>query len=235
MLAVAMPAGATVYTNHSGSPANDVITITLNIGCYTNVYWNNTDDENIVFNDDTGSTGDWYNTTLAGAYGTATKASQDPYATDYYESRDAAFFWLQSNCDVTMTVTPSGDLTHTDMVSTLPTWYTVAMTNDTNCTPGTDCGFINGGLRVSDGNIPTDGQGTYAADTDNDDTWEFGGTPFYPNQHTFPMVDNPQTVDFTAFTEGTILFHARVLRSGISDKAGVYTATIGMTFAEGMP
>jgi hypothetical protein len=235
MLAVAMPAGATVYTNHSGSPGNDVITVTLVIGCYTNVYWNDVADENIVFNNATGSGGDWYNTTLTGAYGTNTKASQDAYATDYYESYDAAFFWLQSNCDVTMTVTPNGDLTHTDMTSTLDTWYTVAFTNNTNCTPGTDCGFINGGVRVSDGNIPTDGQGFYANDSDNNDVWELGGSGFYPNQHCFPMVDNPQTASFTAFTEGTILFHARVLRNGISDKAGTYTTTIGMTFAEATP
>jgi hypothetical protein len=234
MMAIAVPAGAAITTNSTNTPQN-VINVTLDIGCYTNIYWNNNAEENIVFSDlvqDGANAGDWWSSVLTGAYGNADpgdpKASQDAYATGYFESYDAALFWLQSNCDVTMTVTPSGDLTSGS--NTIPTWYTAALTNGTNCTWNVDCGFINGGVRAPDGIIPLDGQGSYA-DDDMAGGWMLSGGAFYPNQHSFPMTAGAFTADFTAFAEGTILFHARALRSGISDNAGTYTATIGLAFS----
>jgi len=231
VFSMAASAGAVVYSNGTNPQP---VTITLVIPCFTNIYWNNEDDKAIVFNDivQNGSNGgDWYSSVLTGAYGAATKASQDAYAEGYYESYDAALFWLQSNCAATMTLTSGGDLTNGS--ATLPTWFTTAFTNNTNCTYNVDCGFINGGARMSDGTIPGDGMGTYGDDANTDFVMEPFGGAFYPNQYSFPMVSGGNTVhtaNFAAFAEGTILFHARALRSGISDNAGTYTTTLGVGF-----
>jgi hypothetical protein len=234
LLLMAVPAGATVYPSGGTNPQD--ITITLEIPCYTNVYWNNTDDQNIVFSsgvcDGTQGSGDFWRSTLTGAYGAATKSSRDAYAEGYFESDDAALFWLQSNCDATMTLTSNGNLANGS--AELDTWYTVALTNNTNCTYNVDCGFINGGVRQSDGQIPFDGMGCYADDSDANNVMELFGGAFYPNQYSFPMEsggsNTTYTGGFTAFAEGTILFHARVLRNGISDVAGTYTTTLSVGF-----
>jgi len=233
MLVMAAPAGATVYVTNGSNPQD--ITVTLVIDCYTNIYWNNTDDQNIVFNDDVqdgSNSGDWWSSVLIGAYGTATKSSQDPWAEGYYESYDTALFWLDTNCDATMTLTCSGNLDN-GAGAELPTWFTTALTNNTDCTCNVDCGFINGGVRQSKGQIPMDCEGYYADDTNSDNVMEHMGT-HYPNQYAFPMevAGTPQvyTMPFTAHAQGTILFHARVLRSGMADNAGTYTATINVGF-----
>jgi len=237
-MVIAVPASATVTEQN---PADPDVSITLTIGCYTNVYWNNTDEDHTInFNDivqNGSNTGDWFRATgdgLTGAYLDATKASQDPYAEGYYESYDDAHFWLQANCDVTMTVTSGGNLANNG--SEMDTWFTMALTNNMNCTYNVDCGFIDGGTRYSDGIIPLDGMGTYADDSNTDNVMELFGGAFYPVQYSFPMevsdVAQSYTADFTAFTEGTILFHARVLRSGISDPAGTYTTSLDFTFVE---
>ena len=179
------------------------------------------------------NTGDWFSTVLTGAYGAATKSSQDPYAVGYYESYDQAFFWLQANCDVDMTITTGGNLANGG--SEMDTWFTMSLTNNT----GTADGFIDGGTRHSDGSIPLDGLGTFADDANTDNVMELFGGAFYPNQYSFPMevsnVAQVYTANFTAFTEGTILFHARVLRSGISDPAGTYTTSLDFGFVENTP
>jgi hypothetical protein len=232
MLVMAVPAGAAV--NATSTTSHD-ITITLTIGCYTNVWWTDQDDT-IDFNgtvQNGSNDGDWYRATadgLTGAYGAATKSSQDAYAEGYYESYDAAYFWFESNCDATMTLSSGGNLSNNG--DELPTWYTVALTNNTDCTYNVDCGFINGGVREENGTIPADGQGCYAGD-DGDYAMELFTSPHYPNQYSFPMDDGSPTVytgDFDAFAQGTILFHARVLRSGLSDPAGTYTTTLTVGF-----
>jgi hypothetical protein len=243
VLLLAAPVGATVYETNGTDPD---ITITLTIGCYTNVYWNNTDaDHNIYFNDTVqngSNTGDWFRDRsggVRGAYGAATKSSQDAWADGYYESYDAAFFWLQSNCHVDWTVTPSGDLTSS--TDALPTWFTIAFTNNT----GGGGGFINNDTRQTCGTIPLDGAGTYAQDSNSDGvmtlfscTDDGGGNAFYPDQWPFPMTGGPYTTtahSFSPFCEGTILFHARAERSALQDDAGTYTATINMAFSETSP
>ncbi|MCK4546167.1 MAG: hypothetical protein KAW17_01885 [Candidatus Eisenbacteria sp.] len=248
VLLMAAPAGATVYETNGTTP--DDITITLTIGCYTNVYWNNTDaDHNIVFNDivqDMSNTGDWYSSILRAGYGSATKSSQDPYATGYYESYDGAFFWLESNCDVQWDVTPDGNLTsNTDQ---LPTWYTIAFTNnkDTGLDGNIGGGFIDGDARWSCGTIPLDGGGTYAQDANSDGSmtlfqcYDDFGTPgdqsaFYPNQWPFPMTEGMKRGNYHASCQGTVEFKARVERSGLADDSGVYTAHINMVFTESTP
>jgi len=210
----------------------------LSIPCYTQVYWNEDADQHIYFNDtvQNGSWngGDWYRATadgLTGAYGAATQASQDAWASGYYESDDKAFFWLDTNCDVTMQLTSGGNLS-TAGGDELPTWYTVALTNNLGCTCLTDCGFINNGTRQSVAAIPGDCEGYYGDDANADYAMEHMGT-HYPNQYSFPMEDgggNPTTyaMGFDAYAQGTILFHARVLRSGLADAGGDYTTTLNV-------
>jgi hypothetical protein len=237
-MVIAVPAAATV---NETNPATPDVYVELNIGCFTNVYWNNADvDHQIFFNDivqNGSNTGDWYSAVLTGAYLAATKASQDAWATGYYESYDDANFWFQANCDVQMTITTGGDLKNSSAPDTLDTWFTVALSNNTGCTYNVDCGFIDGGARQSDGIIPLDGMGTYADDANTDTVMELFGGAFYPVQYSFPMgsVGTTYTANFDAFAEGTILFHARVLRNGISDAAGEYTTSLDMTFAETLP
>lgn len=238
MVALAVPASAIVYPSGGTNPQN--ITISLTIGEYTNVWWapsgaGNSDDLNdqtIVFNNivqDGSNFGDWYSPVLTGAYGNATKASTDPFAVDYYESHDAALFWLESNVNCQMQLTSSGDLTNGS--ATLPTWYTVALTNNVDLT---NPGFIDGGGHCFDGPIPLDGQGSYADDNPVDGTMELCGGAFYPFQYSFPMAltstYNPYIANFTAFAQGTILFHARVLRAGLSDPSGTYATTLSVMF-----
>ena len=245
VLALAAPAGATVHVTHGTNP--QAISITLNIPCFTNIYWNDPgssddgDDQAITFNDlvqDGTNNGDWYRATsdgLTGAYGNATKSSQDAFAEGYYESHDAALFWLDTNCDATMTATSGGNLSNGS--ATLPTWYTAAFTNNTGCTWNVDCGFIDAGSRDPCGTIPMDGQGCYG-DDDTSPTYamEFtatDGAAFYPSQYSFPMDDGSPTVytaGFSAHAPGTILFPARALRSGMSDPSGNYTTSLTIGF-----
>ena len=237
-IVIAVPASATVNVTNDTTPD---VTINLTIGCFTNIYWNNTeDDHQIYFNDiiQNGSNiGDWFRATgdgLTGAYLSATMSSQDAFAEGYYESYDHAFFWIEANCDVTMTIITGGNLSNNG--DELDTWFTMALTNNWQCTPP-DCGFINNGQRVNTGNIvPLDGEGSYADGSAGDPMNLFTGA-FYPVQWSFPMGPGAKTytASFDAYTEGTILFHARVLRSGISDPAGTYTSQLDFTFSEATP
>jgi len=235
LMAIAIPAGADINVTNGTNPQD--ITISLDIPEVTKIWWNSPgysqdgDDQAILFNDivQNGSNdGDWYRTDLTGAYLAAPVASTDPWATGFYESYDFANFWLESNCNTTMRLLSAGDLSNGS--ATLPTWYTVALTNNT----GSADGFIDGGTRHSDGPIPLDGLGCYAADANTDYTMELFGGAFYPNQYSFPMFDGGGNTTywgyFTPYAEGTILFHARVQRSGTGDPAGYYTTTLQVRF-----
>jgi hypothetical protein len=237
VLLLAAPAAATItYTNDT----NPDISIYLTIDCFTNIYWNNGDvDHTIYFNSlvqDGTNTGDWWSVgPVRSAYGNATKASQDAFATGFFESYDTAYFWLQSNCNVDMTVTDAGDLSNGS--STLPTWYTIALTNNNYAIP---TGFLDNGVGQSCGSIPLGGgPGTYAQDSFGDNsmtlfacTDDHGASAFYPNQWPFPMGAGlaPKGL-FTGFAEGTVLFHARVERNGLADAAGTYTSSLNLAFS----
>jgi hypothetical protein len=236
VLLLAAPAAATItYIN----PTTPDININLVIDCYTKVEWNNGDvDHTIDFSSlvqNGSNAGDWWTAgPVRSGYGNATKSSQDAFATGFFESYDTAFFWLQSNCNVDMTVTDTGDLSNGS--STLPTWYTIALTNNT----GGGGGFIDNGTRYTCGAIPGDGQGTYAQDSNGDNTMTLfacvddGGfvSAFYPTQWPFPMGAGlaPKGL-FTGFAEGTVLFHARVERNGLADAAGTYTSSLNLAFS----
>jgi hypothetical protein len=237
ILMLAAPATAAVHNN---GPSQ--IDIQLQIPCYTNVYWNSPgsshdgDDTLILFNNGVrpgDSYGDFWNSTLMGAYGdpVSGKSSQDAFATDYYESYDQALFWLESNCCVTMVMTPGGDLACGP--NTLPSWFTVSLTNNT----GTADGFIDGGARQSCGAVPLDGPGVYLFDAGSgvagmDDRDDPTCSHHWPNQHPFPMTGGPWTTTFNQYCQGTVLFLCRVFRSGLQDAGGVYTGSIGLTFTD---
>jgi len=237
LVALAVPASAAVNVSNGANP--QAVTINLTIPGYTNVWWNppgsanspDGNDQTITFNDivQNGSNGgDWWSNVLTGAYGAATAASTDPFAEDYFESYDHANFWLESNVDCQMQLTSSGDLTNGP--ATMPTWYTVALTNIVD---QVNPGFIDGGVPKFDGIIPlSGGPGSYADDNPADGVMELFGGAFYPGQYSFPMAGTYATYtgNFTAFAQGTILFHARVLRAGISDPNGTYTATLTVMF-----
>ena len=184
LVAIALPASADIIPGNGTNPQN--VTISLNIPEITKIWWNSPgyscdgDDQAITFNDtvQNGSNhGDWWRVDLTGAYLAATKASTDPWATGFYESFDFANFWLESNCNTRMRLMSFGDLSNG--TATLPTWYTVALTNNT----GTADGFIDGGTRHADGTIPLDGPGCYADDVNADYTMELFGGAFYPIQY----------------------------------------------------
>ncbi|MBM3318496.1 MAG: hypothetical protein FJY75_11655 [Candidatus Eisenbacteria bacterium] len=223
LLLAAGPASGTVYVTNGSNPQN--VQINLTIGCYTQVYWNSAADQVINFG---GS--DWGSPTLLGAY-TGSHNTQDAWATGYFESVDTAYFWLDSNCNTTMTLSSSGDLKGTGTGHMLPTWFTMCLTNNT----GGGGGFIDGGVRQACETIPFDGVGCYAADDNGDFTIELfpnvGGPARFPNQYPFPMAGVPVwTAGFLGHAQGTILFHARVLRSGMADPADTYQTSLAVNF-----
>lgn len=225
------------------------IEISLTIPGYTSVTWPAPGDptpdpsqpvdgshETITFNDtvqDGTNHGDWYNDELEGQYGSAPAASTDPGAEGYYESYDQAEFWLESNVNSTMTLTSGGNLTNGS--AELPTWYTVAFQNQAHYP--SDSGFIDGGIHHFDGQIPGYPAAAYGADDDGDHVIEKFPGPgrFWPDQYAFPMVEGGSptvyTANFTAYTEGRIIFHARTLRSAESDPAGAYTTDLTVEIA----
>ena len=126
----------------------------------------------------------------------------------YFESKDGGFFYLDSNSPVTMTVVSTGYLTGVNTSAEIPTWYTLAASGP----------FSIGGNQLNDGNIPGDGIGSYAADTDTNGTMELGSTPFHPNQWPFDMKTlTNETITMSPSVQGNMNFHARIKRNGILD------------------
>jgi len=242
VMALGSTATADINVTNGANPQN--IEISLTIPALTNIWWaevgsgysHDLNDQRILFNDtiQDGSTGgDWYSDVLIGAYGATDKASTDPWAEGYYESFDAALFWMESIVNTSMSLTSMGNLANGP--AEIPTWYTVAFTNNANCTWNVDCGFIEGGTRHLDGIIPQGGgQGSYGDDANADYLMEIYGGAFYPNQYAFPMEDGAgntvYSASFTAFAQGTILFHARALRDGLNDFHGTYTTNLQVQF-----
>jgi hypothetical protein len=217
------------------APSDDEIPISADIDAYAQIIWQDTD---IVFNNNTGATGDWQNDTLTGAYDVSTTSSLDPWASDYYESRDGAHFYVNSNTDITMTAVCSGNLEAGG--HEIPTWFTLAASGHY------DNGFLIGSEWLNNGppDIPLNGAGAYA-DDDNDDTvMELdSGSSHYPDQYPFPMevsgTPRTYTLDLPGVTRGTLEFKARIDRTGMGeweeedgDPAGEYKADIKVTFAE---
>jgi hypothetical protein len=232
-LAMAAPAAAHTW---DGSPSG-TFDVTLEVMGYTQVQWQDTTID-FAFDNYTIAGGDYIRQPAGGVRGIYApldgtsaapggKSSGDAWTDAYYESRDGAYLWLDTNTDVVMTVTSGGDLTNG--TATLATWFTLAGSGDWSN------GFLRGGLWMNDGNIPGDGAGSYAADDIGpDNIMEMGGTFFHPDQYPFPMVgagSGPWTLDLNGHSKGNLMWLGRVKRNGMDDPAGVYTTTIGVAFS----
>jgi hypothetical protein len=173
----------------------------------------------------------------------ASGASEDFQACGYFESSDGAIIWLQSNTDLTGSITTSGDLDD-GYGNTLPTWFTILVqgfekTLHIPDPQGFRLGNAPGGY-VADGVIPGVGQGGYAGDGDQvgEDVAgpvtpiAFGNQAVYPNQDAFQMAtNNGSTLDLDApIGPGKMKFVARCLRDGTHDVAGPYSATMMIAF-----
>ena len=239
-LALAAPAMA-VWDFPSGGGKSGPISVTLVIPCWTQIDWQDTA---IAFtNDATAGGGDWYRpfgtptgergvylalTGVAGWPDTWDKASTDPWANGYYESRDDADIYMKSNCDLTMAVANGLDLTGASTSHTMDTWYTIA-----GCGNG---GFWEGGVYHNDGTPPLSAfPGAYLADdippppAVPDGIYEWG--IFHPNQYPFPMTTGGGSLAMLPIIDGTMTFHARVERNNINDFADTYTTSIVVTFS----
>jgi len=213
-----------------GGDQDEAITISLTISEYVQVDWQDTE---IHFVGDVLEP-DFWSTQLRGlAYSLCPdsdgKYPMDAWAGDpwygpiYYESFDGALIYINSNSNIWMTVTPSGDLDSGD--DTIPLYFTMAGTLYGD-------GFLLGDTWCNDGNIPLDGPGSYAADEAPADGFiELGGTAFFPNQYPFPCAGSPiYTLNMDAQTQGTLKFLARIERNGLEDQPGTYTATLNVAF-----
>jgi len=232
LLGLVLAAPASAQHQWDGAQAG-TFSVAITVMGYTQVVWQDTD---IVFayNDYTNLTGDYRRAlagterglyvALDGSGDNDNKASGDAWTEAFYESRDGAHLWLDTNTDILMTVTAGGDLTSGG--DTIPTWFTLAGS-------GLAGGFLRGGLYVNDGNIPGDGAGGYAADDSGpDDIMELGSTAFHPNQYPFPMTGaGPWTLDLDGHSKGNLKWLARCERHGMDDPAGTYLTTIDVGFA----
>ncbi len=221
-----------------GGGTTEVMTVELTVAGYTQVIWQ---DSSIDFASDVydAGTGDYIrhkDDGLTGQYVTLgsdprdgmDKASGDAWTDHYYESRDGAWLWLDTNTDVTMTVVSGGNLTNGS--HEIPTWFTLAGSGDWFT------GFLLGNAWQNDGNIPGDGAGSYAADVDGgspDGVMELGGTPFWPVQYSFPMAGaiTTWTLSLPGHSKGNLKFLGRIKREGMNDPAGTYTSTLTVTFS----
>jgi hypothetical protein len=243
VLALAFPTWAAWTVN-----GNNVITVSLTIPGETWIQFQDdtwgtatSPEPDIVF-----GTGDYHNTTLIGTYASGyTPISTDPYGTGYYESLDGATIYMKSNQDLTETIAVSGPLT--SGTHTLPSWFTVAVTgyDETAGAPDPN-GFRLGSSQsgtgwVADGIIPGATMGGYGGhllgggggtgSSQGPGPIYFGGQPFWGVQDAFQLISGNYTMDLDApVGPGTMKFLGRVLRSGMADVAGAYTATMTISF-----
>ncbi len=222
-LMIAAPAMATTTWDIQGGGASEGIDVTLDIDGYIQIIWQ---DLNIAFSG--GNDWQWNGPNVRGdEYFWNTVPVDDPWTEDYYESGDAGYVYVKSNTTFHMVSDPDHNLEQTIEGHTyeLPTWFTLCA-----------CPFILNGETLDDGVVPGSGgqHGSYAADEDADGTMELGGTAFWGNQYCFPFegpVDS-WTLNLPGASQGTLLYHARVDRNGITDAAGSYSATLTVSFAE---
>jgi len=217
------------------APVTQVVSINLTIPAWTSVDWQ---DYDIVFAS-SGTTYDYWSATLQGvAYANPPDGDGKMYATEpwtgdhwyaptglYWESRDGARVFLRSNCGLTMSVVPSGDLTTTQCGgNTLSTYYTVCGTSDIP-------GFKADGNIYTGGNPPSGYNGQYL-----DAGFDFNLVPaagnVYPTQAVFAMTGPNQSLVMTNVVYGTFKFLARVHRDGMLDCAGLYSASLTVTITQ---
>ncbi len=225
------------------------IPITAQVKCYIQIIYQ---DNDIGFVNDK-NPGDWFRARadgLIGAYGSLDplndddKSSCSAWADGYYESRDGAHLYVQTNNPLTMDIHRKGDL-ETVAGDIIPTWWTLAASGNWAL------GFLVGGQWVADvhgtpdGKLPLDGAGGYAGLNNPGltpgGTIFLGGQPPYPNQHAFACAPDCDHffLKLPCPTRGTLEFKARMLRTSIAwgatgelipDQAGDYSTALNVTF-----
>jgi hypothetical protein len=229
VLALCAPA-AFAATYESGTGTNNV-TVSITIDSYINILWQDTD---ILFNNLTGSGGDWHSPTgpVANAYAQNTTASTDAFASGYYESFDDAHIWFEANTDVDMQC--SGlPLTHISRTAfSLPTWFTICFSNGH---PNYNQGFYLAGSYWNDGTPPGSGPGGYAGNPGSGAINLGPGQAMWGDgvgQDVFNMDGTAYAGTLVAPSNGSIVWHARCLRNGIMDLAGQYNTTLVLVFSQ---
>jgi len=209
-------------------------------------------DNSIIFSGNTTTgyndgDGDWWGTSKDGYYAAISsavppdgKASTDPWAGAeyitgdpdgsptgiYYEATNNARHYVRTNTDIRGTVVCNTLTNQHPNGGTMPTYFTIAMAGD-----GTNPAYNNGSALnvVSDfPGPPTNNAGAYGADAGSNTIAYTGGSP-----HGFAA--GTWTYDLLCPAFGTISFHARILRQGMMNCAGNYTATITVTYSDLSP
>jgi hypothetical protein len=236
--AIAAPAMASITWDNGNQGCT--VNVTLNIPAWAQVVCQDPDGITFSSNATTGppsadgsnnGNGDWYQLGSAGPHGyyssidanAGNKASTDPWAgaeyitSDpdgsptgvYYEATDYAHHYIRTNTNITGTVSCN------DLASggnTIPTYFTLGFAP-----------FWNAGSQITTTSIPYDGQGAFGQGTGGTVTMD-SATP-----HAFASGTNWQ-YNITAPAFGTITIHCRILRKGMMDVAGSYTATITVSY-----
>jgi hypothetical protein len=243
VLAVAaLTVSAGAYPTQWDGAADGDLTITLGLGCYIQIQWQDTD---MVFDYDGDTAEDYYCNELMGtAYlhcpDPDGKTPSDAWAgseyycgTDgmYYMTNDGARIFVRSNNPLSMAVHTNGDLhyydpdTSTDLY--IPTWFTMCA-----------CPFMVGGSWFADGQVPESGVpllwGSYLYDTGGFVIGDSNPTYFFPNEWAFPCAPASNTYTWGPLVpgvEGTIQWLARIQRFGMLDQGGDYATHLDVTFS----
>lgn len=240
MVAVAaLTVSAGAYpTQWDGEPDGD-LTITLGLGCYIQIQWQDTD---MVFDYDGDSAEDYYCNELTGtAYlhcpDPDGKTPSDAWAgseyycgTDgmYYMTNDGAVIFVRSNNPLSMAVHTNGNLhyygeTCGDVY--IPTWFTMCAAP-----------FMVEGSWFDDGEVPESGGqwGSYLFEESIGVIGDSDPTQFFPNEYAFPCEPASQTWTWGPLcpgVEGTVKWLARIQRFGMLDEGGDYATHVDVTFS----
>lgn len=176
--------------------------------------------------------GDWWDVQKDGYFksiasglapgGCDSKASTDPWAGAeyitgdpdgspkgiYYEALDYAHHYVRTNTNIIGTTSNLTALSDGSGHS-IPAWFTLAFAP-----------FWDAGSQITTTTIPFDGPGGYLAGSGN----------VSANMSASPVALNQATYNITAPAFGTIVLHARILRKGMMDVAGTYTATVTISY-----
>jgi len=153
-----------------------------------------------------------------------------PASATYWESGDQADIYVVSNGGMTLSITPSGDLNN-GAGNTLPTWFTAAGSWWQGGGFIADGTFYGGGWPL--GGVMGWNPGQFLSDAAGTN-FGFNFVPLagnvLPTQVAFAMAGSPTySMVMTQYVRGTFTFHSRVLRSGMADAVGNYTANLAVT------
>jgi len=216
-----------------GDPEND-IEINLQIDSSIPIIWQTTA---MAF----GQVTDWWYPQLMGIAGQPCPSPDgcypgDPWAGDpsgpagadgyYYEEGVGAWIYIHSNNTISMWVTTNGDLEGQINSSDnhIPTWFTVCL-----------CPFMIDDQWLTTGIVPGSG-GQYGSFLYEASSGIFGydnSAYNHPNQWAFPCDPELQTWQLGPMqpeTQGTIMFHCRIVRHGMADPGDNYYTWLDVSF-----